>query len=136
MKLFLDTNILVDIAANRSPWVRDALILLQLASQHKVKLVAADYSFINVAYIIRKQLPQPELYRLLKDLNEYIEAATTGGQIILLALNAQWKDFEDCIQSLVAYKESADYIITRNEKDFSASPVPAMSPHDFLISFL
>lgn len=49
MKLFLDTNILIDVVANRQPWVDDALVLLELANQKKLTLMAADYSFINIA---------------------------------------------------------------------------------------
>lgn len=136
MRLFLDTNILIDIVANREPWVKEALILVQLAHLNKLTLIAADYSFINIAYIARKQFDRHELYALLKDLQEYIGVAEIGSDIITQALELQWKDFEDCIQSLVAVREQADYIITRNEKDFSLSSVPVLSPHAFLEVFL
>ena len=53
MKLFVDTNILIDIIANRKPWVEDALILLELSRQRKVELITADFSLLNIAYIVR-----------------------------------------------------------------------------------
>ncbi len=136
MRLFLDTNILIDIVANREPWVKEALVLVQLASMRRLTMVAADYSFINIAYITRKLFDKGELYKLLQDLRDYIEVAEVGDVIIAEALNEQWKDFEDCVQSKVAAREKADYIITRNEKDFLQSSVPAVSPRSFLESFL
>ncbi len=136
MRLFLDTNILIDIIANREPWVKEALILVQLASMCKLTLVTADYSFINIAYITRKQFSQEELYKWLEDLKEYVEIAVVGEAVLSKALKAQWNDFEDCVQCEIAVREKADYIITRNAKDFSLFPIQALSPRAFLESYL
>lgn len=54
MKLFLDTNILIDVVVNRKPWVDEALVLFELAKQQRLSLVVTDFSFINLAYITRK----------------------------------------------------------------------------------
>ena len=72
MKLFLDTNIIIDVIANRQPWVREALILLELAKRGRVTLITSDYSFINVAYVTRKLYSKEELCQLLKGLCNYI----------------------------------------------------------------
>ncbi len=136
MKLFLDTNILVDIANNREPWVKEALILLELANMGKLTLVAADFSIINIAYIARKQFSQEELYKWLEDLRAFVKIVDVGDAVISKALKSQWRDFEDCVQCHVAVREGVDYIITRNEKDFSLSPVQVVSPQAFLASYL
>ena len=52
---------------------------------------------------------------------------------ILSALdNEDFSDFEDCLQEECAVAISADYIITRNAKDFALSRVPAILPNEFL----
>ena len=132
MKLFLDTNILIDVIANRKPWVDEALVLLELAKQKKLTVIVADFSFINLAYITRKLFTQEELYALFSDLCLYVKVVEVGGMIIKKSFQKRWKDMEDCVQYLVAKREEADYLITRNEKDFSDSDIPVLSPSEFL----
>ena len=132
MKLFLDTNILIDVIANRKPWVDEALVLLELAKQKKLTLIVTDFSFINLDYITRKLFTQEELYALFSDLCLYVKVVEVGGMIIKKSFQKRWKDMEDCVQYLVAKREEADYLITRNEKDFSDSDIPVLSPSEFL----
>lgn len=136
MKLFLDTNVLIDIVAGRNPWVKQALVLLELSKQDHIELVAADFSFINMAYILRKAFTTKELCTLLQDLKKYIHVVPIGDKTLSDALNTQWADIEDAVQSLIAKREKADYIITRNEKDFSVSTIPAISPASFINQYL
>lgn len=136
MKLLLDTNILIDVVAERQPWCEEALVLLELSNQKRVSLIAADYSFLNIVYIARKLFPKEVLYSTLQDLRQFVEVAEIGQNTIDKALIAGWKDFEDSVQALVAEKEKVDYIITRNEKDFLLSKIKAVSPKAFLESFL
>lgn len=136
MRLFLDTNILIDVVADRQPWVREALILFELARQGKLTLLATDYSFVTIAYVTRKLYPEEELRRLLKGLMKYVEVVEVGKKIIGEALDGGWKDMEDHVQCLVAKRESADVIITRNEKDFALSDIRVLSPSSFLSEIL
>ena len=136
MRLFLDTNILIDVVADRQPWVREALILFELAKQGKLTLVTTDYSFVTIAYVTRKLYPEEELRRLLKGLMRYVDVVEVGKEIISAALDGGWRDMEDHVQSLVAKRESADVIITRNEKDFALSDVRVLSPSGFLSGIL
>ena len=136
MKVFLDTNILIDVVMNRKPWVDDALVFLELANQGKLSLIAADLSFINISYITRKMLSKSELYTLLKDLREFVKVVEMGEMVIDNAIKAQWNDMEDCTQYYAAKREKADYIITRNTKDFILSDIPVLMPNEFLNSFL
>lgn len=136
MKVLLDTNVLIDVVANRKPWVDDALVLFELANQKRIVLVAADYSFINIAYITRKLFQKDELYTLLSDLREYVDVIEMGELVIDEAIRSQWNDMEDCTQYWAAKREKVDYIITRNEKDFIHSEIPVLSPSRFLAMYL
>lgn len=136
MRAFLDTNVLIDVVMDRQPWVNDALVLFELANQGKLSLVAADLSFINIAYITRKMLSKADLYTLLTDLREFVKVIEMGEAIIDNAIKAQWNDMEDCAQYYTAKREKADCIITRNTKDFSLSDIPVLTPDEFLHSFL
>lgn len=48
------------------------------------------------------------------------------------AADLQWDDFEDALQSVTAERIHADYIITRNVKDFKKSKTVAFTPTEFL----
>jgi hypothetical protein len=41
-------------------------------------------------------------------------------------------DFEDAVVASVAEAAKSDYVVTRNVSDFTGSPVPALTPTDFL----
>lgn len=110
-------------------------MIFELANQKQVKLVTADCSFINIAYITRKIFSIEELNSLLADLREFVDVVEVGAEIIDVTISANWNDFEDCVQSMVAQRERVDYIITRIEKDFQNSKVPAISPRAFLSLF-
>lgn len=51
---------------------------------------------------------------------------------IQTALTDPMPDFEDAVVHAVAARNKADYILTRNTKDFTGSQVPAIKPQDFL----
>ena len=53
-------------------------------------------------------------------------------KIISALANDDFTDVEDCLQSECAKEFSADYIVTRNVKDFQNSEIPAISPDEFL----
>ncbi len=50
---------------------------------------------------------------------------------LMEAVNMKWRDFEDAVQSAAASRIHADYIITRNTKDFQDSPIPAITPEEY-----
>jgi hypothetical protein len=47
-------------------------------------------------------------------------------------LNNRFDDIEDCLQAECAVLVNADYIVTRNIKDYTHSAVPVILPEDFL----
>ena len=132
MKIFLDTNIIIDLVLNRHPWVRYELVLLELSRQKKLSLAVSDISFLNLAYAVRKVMSPDDIYAAMTDLLKYMDVAAAGGSVIRSAVLLRWKDLEDCVQYLVARKESADYIITRDLAGFSLSDIPVMTPVEFL----
>ena len=70
---------------------------------------------------------------ILKELCEIIEVISIEKSKIIASLeNHDFSDIEDCLQSKCAEEFSADYIITRNIKDFQYSTIPAVLPDDFL----
>jgi len=48
------------------------------------------------------------------------------------ALSLPMRDFEDALQAVAAESVGAQAVITRNAADYRRSPVPAVSPAEFL----
>ena len=48
------------------------------------------------------------------------------------ALDLNWNDFEDSVQYVAGQAISAEYIITRNAKDFLVGNIAVLTPDEFL----
>ena len=68
---------------------------------------------------------------LLKQLSVFKPATVTDNHIYQ-ALDMEWNDFEDSVQFIVGESLSADYIITRNTKDFASGSIPAVPPEQLI----
>ena len=132
MKLFLDTNVVMDLMAYRTPFVYDALRIFQLGSNGTHQLFASDLTFANVAYLLRKSMTLDELYSKLSILRTYLQVAGMGEEAVDEALRLRHKDFEDALQYASARQIQVDCIITRNKKDFIISDIPVWTPDEFL----
>lgn len=87
-------------------------------------------------YILRKEYSVTQRREILKALCMVFEISEINGEKITKALeNNQFEDFEDCLQDECAASVMADYIVTRNIKDFANSKVPAIQPEKFLKLF-
>lgn len=131
MNLFLDTNILVDLTANREPFSKWAIKIFSDAKNAKWKLITSSISILTTYYIIEKQIGTNRAKRILKILLNRLEVKDITKLELLTSLTTKFKDFEDSVQHECAksYKK-VDIIITRNKKDFKHSTIQVMSPEE------
>ena len=133
MVLLIDTNIVLDYLTNREPHTDEARQIFHYCAEKKVKGYVAAHSITNIFYILRKLFSSAERKKMLIDLCELVEVC--GLQNVQLAnalTNEAFDDLEDCIQAECAKTIQADYIITRNVKDFVHSSVLPILPREFL----
>ena len=131
MKLFIDTNIIVDVLTRRKGYEASSFIL-SLGNRDGYKLYASVLTMANIVYIMRQVLKGEALYTKLHSLNNIFEVASTTSAHYYSALELKATDFEDALQYFCALSCSCDVIITRNKKDFSFSSLPVMSPEEFI----
>ena len=136
MKLFIDTNIVLDLLQYREPWINDTLVLFQLAKENKVELIMSDLTFVNVVYIAGKNVDENTLKETLVKLKKFVKVVSIGDVCIEQALNGDFSDFEDEVQYYAAKREQADYILSRDKKGFGMSDIPVMSVKEFLNNFV
>lgn len=119
MKLFLDTNVVVDSVKFREPYVRAIVPIFQMGQVGIHQLVISDLTFANVAYLTKKGLSLFEWYNLLCELRSNVQIVPIGETSVDAALKLRSKDFEDALQYFSAKEADVDCIITRNKKDFN-----------------
>ena len=136
MKLFIDTNVVLDLLQYREPWVHDTLVLFQLAKEKRVELIVSDLTFVNVVYIAGKNVDKKKLNETLVGLKKFLTIVPIGDACIEQALCGDYADFEDAVQSFAAKREKVDYILSRDEKGFNMSEIPVMNVTEFFNSYV
>lgn len=132
MVLLIDANILLDVLMDRQEFVRDSSMIWKLCETEQAKGYVSVLTFANIMYIMRKELTPEKIEDVYRKLNLIFEFAELNQTILDKAVSMNWKDFEDAVQSATAEQVHADYIITRNIRDFSKSKVMAFTPAELL----
>ena len=137
MRVLIDTNVLIDFMAMRKPHEADAARIIDACDRGLLDGCIAAHSVVDIFFILRKAVPAAERRETLRSFCEIFEVAGIDRAKLTLALaDESFTDFEDCLQSLCAAAFRADYIITRNPRDFAASAIPAILPDVFCERFL
>ena len=132
--LFLDTNIILDLLANRMPFYMEAAKLFSLADKKKIKISISALSLADAHYILSRQNPEMEVRNILRTFKVLVNVLPLDDKITDLALNSEFRDFEDAIQYYTAIENDQDLIITRNQQDFKESKIPVMTAGEFIKS--
>lgn len=133
MVILVDTNILVDVIADREPYAGDARRIMEKCAMREITGIIAAHSIPNLFYILRKNFSREERRSLLKKLCSVFRISDLNAKKILAALdNDAFSDFEDCLQEECAIEAMADYIVTRNPDDFTKSRIKVLRPDEFL----
>ena len=132
MILLIDANILLDVLMNRQDFVKDSSMIWKLCETNQAKGYISALTIANLMYIMRKQLDPETIEKLLVQLKFIFDFTDFGVSDLQRAAEMKWTDFEDAVQSATAERLHADFIITRNVKDFRSSKIMALTPTEFL----
>jgi predicted nucleic acid-binding protein len=132
MRVLIDTNVVIDVIERREPFLADSYAVLRLIAEDELTGFLPAGSVADVYYIIKKSKDAGTAQGAILALLELVALCDTTAGDISSALLLGFSDFEDAILAATAKREKADFIITRNERDFAKSPVSAISPKDFL----
>lgn len=132
MRLLIDANILLDVLQKREPYYHDASLIWKLCETESVQGSVSALTIANLVYIMRKQLTSAKIDDVIDKLSLIFQMEDLCSSDISQAAAMQWNDFEDAIQSATAGRIHADFIITRNVRDFTKSKVAALTPAEYL----
>lgn len=132
MKLLLDADVLLDTALHREPFAADSDRVIQWCQETPHAALVAWHSLSNLYYLLRPSRADAGARGFIADLLRFAVVASGGSEAVRRALSLPLRDFEDALQVAAAISGGADFIVTRNLRDFGRSPLPAMTPSDFL----
>ncbi|MBP8790306.1 MAG: PIN domain-containing protein [Breznakibacter sp.] len=132
-KLFVDTNIVIDLLARREPFYVEAAELFSLADKRHVELSISSLTIANTSYALLRQMDSNRAKSVLRKLRLILKVLPLDDKIVGLALNDEsFSDFEDGLQYFTAIEYEQELIITRNLKDFKNSKLPTMTAKQFI----
>lgn len=133
MRLLIDANILLDVLQKREPHYRGSSLIWKLCETGQDEGIVSAITIANLVYVLRKELDPEQSKKVMEMLQLIFRFADFTVSDMEKAADLEWDDYEDAIQSVTAERMSADYIITRNVRDFRRSTIPALTPSEFLV---
>lgn len=132
MKIFWDTNILIDLLTFARSNHKTALTLLAFHIKNKLYIHLTPLTLANAEYVLTAHHDVFDFEKRFKALDYHVNICDMNQAQANLALNSGWKDFEDALQYQSAIAAGCSIIITRDHKGFSQSIIPIYSPEQFL----
>ena len=133
MKLLIDTNVILDILMRRDPFFSNSYQAIRSAIEANTACYLSASAATDIFYVLRKHLKSPaEAKSRLHDLSQLVQFTDVQPMDINEALFAELSDFEDAVVDAVAARIGANYILTRNIKDFYGSNIRAVTPTEYL----
>jgi len=126
-KVFVDTDIVLDLLMQRHPFYIHAARLFTLADNGKINICISAVYFNDLNYLLAKQYDRTGSRKLLVQFKKLVTVLAVDDKIIDEALISPFPDFEDAIQYHTAIKNKIPVIITRDLKDYKKSEIPVMT---------
>lgn len=133
-RLFIDTNIMLDLLSKREPFYQFAGQLATLADERQVIMIVSPLSFATINYLLSKYESPTAAMEKLRKFKIISEICRIDEAIVEKGLHSNFSDFEDALQYYSAIAANCEIIITRNGKDFKNSSIPIMTAEEYLIS--
>ncbi len=131
-KLFIDSDVLLDLLLDREPFSGDIAILIEKSIESEVKLYTSLLSIANRHYIISRIENKKQADLKIQKVLKILSIDNLGQTVIDKASNSKFKDFEDSIQNFCAVEAGHKVLITRNTKDYKESKLSIFTPKEYL----
>jgi hypothetical protein len=132
MKVALGLNVVLDVVQNRQPHYPDSAEVLSRARTGDITALVPSHAVTTLYYVLAKAAGDTTADRTVDWLLTHFDIGVADKAIFRRARQMSLADFEDAVVAGVAETAHCDYVVRRNVQDFAGSPVPAISPTDFL----
>ncbi len=131
-KLFIDTNILLDLLLTRTPHFEAAARLFSFIESGKARGFVSALTFANLHYMLRQAFSETETLKQLRKVRVLLQIVPISEKIVDHSLASEFKDFEDALQNYTVLENDLDCLITRNKRDFKRSAIPLYTAEEYL----
>ena len=131
-KIFVDTNILLDLLFQRRGFFLDAKRLFNYSKSRNIDIFISAISINTIYYLLQKKFTKEHSKHLLEYIYDITDILPFDENIIFLAHQSSFKDLEDAFQYFTAKEHHIPFLITRNIKDFAVDDLSVLSPQQFL----
>lgn len=131
-KVFVDTDVCIDLLSGRTPFNKAAEVLFSLADNKRIKIFVSAISFSNIDYVLLSQYSSLHSRQLIAKFKTLVNVLSVDSKTIDLAIASDFDDFEDAIQYSCAIENNLSTIITRNIKDYKKASISILTPETFL----
>ena len=132
-KVLIDTDVVLDFFFDRQPFSEYSAKIFALCERNKIFGFVTPVICSNTYYLLRRTTRHEKVVDKLKLLLSITDVINMDKNIVINALNSDFKDFEDALQTFAAIDNgNIDVIITRNIKDFKKSRIGVLTPESYL----
>ena len=131
-KVFVDSDILLDLLTGRAPHHLSAAALFSLAEKGKLRICVSSLTFANVHYVLSKQLNSEKARNILATFKTLVSVLAVNDVVVERALSSEFKDFEDALQYHTALENRLNVLLTRNLKDYKKAQIQVFTAQQFL----
>jgi len=132
-KVLIDTDIILDFFFDRQPFSEYASKVFSLCELKVIQGYVTPVIYSNIYYLLRQTAKHEKVIEKLNQLLTITDVLIMDKDVIVMALNSKFQDFENALQNYSAVKTgSIDVILTRNVKDFKNSELGVLTPENYL----
>lgn len=131
-QVLFDLNIILDVLQERKEFYEFSARLLAYAETGRIQGWLAAHSITTLFYLIAKDRSPEEARVTVTSLLQFLKIAPVDQLTVEQALNLPYRDFEDAVQMMAALQVKADYLLTRNVRDFQPAPLEVIQPVELL----
>jgi predicted nucleic acid-binding protein len=133
-KIFVDSDIILDVLAEREEFVGVAAELFELGHLNRIELFTTPVVLANVFYILRKTSGIKEAKKNLQKLRLIIHVLPINEKVVDLSLNSPFNDFEDALQYFTAKENNIAVLITRNIRHYKGDDMIVETAEEYIKS--
>lgn len=141
MRVFVDTNILLDWLLKDRPCNDLAKVIFSAGKGEDIKLVISTQSILDAHYTSKKEgVSQEQFNEAINCLRSFVKIVGIDEIDLMWAMSYPGKDLEDDAQYASAYNAVCDLFITRDKeiqnRNSDYCPMSVMTPQEFVKALL
>ena len=130
--ILIDINVVLDVIRERHPHYAASAMVIDRVVKKMVIGVLSAHAITTIEYLVARHANATQATEVVEWLLARFQIATIGKTQLVRAQSLRWNDFEDAVTAAAAESHGCARIVTRNISDFTASPVNALTPEEYL----